>query len=70
MVMLEKATEVMGRFGIQDRNTEGQMVEDFAKRKEIAVVNTFFQKRQEHRVTYKNDVGAHRWTTFCIDDVT
>ena len=42
--------EVMGRFGIQDRNTEGQMVVDFAKRVEMAVVNTFFQKRQEHRV--------------------
>ncbi|KAK2891510.1 hypothetical protein Q8A73_017175 [Channa argus] len=45
---------VMGRFGLQDRNTEGQMVVDFAKRMEISVVNTFFQKRQEHRVTYKS----------------
>ena len=45
---------VMGRFGLQDRNTEGQMVVDFAKRMEMAVVNTFFQKRQEHRVTYKS----------------
>lgn len=46
--------EVMGRFGIQERNAEGQMVVDFAKRMEMAVVNTFFQKRQEHRVTYKS----------------
>ncbi|XP_053346567.1 craniofacial development protein 2-like [Clarias gariepinus] len=45
---------VMGRFGLQDRNVEGQMVVDFAKRMEMAVVNTFFQKRQEHRVTYKS----------------
>ncbi|KAK2917518.1 hypothetical protein Q8A73_004265 [Channa argus] len=45
---------VMGRFGLQDRNAEGQMVVDFAKRMEMAVVNTFFQKRQEHRVTYKS----------------
>ncbi|KAK2890506.1 hypothetical protein Q8A73_018806 [Channa argus] len=45
---------VMGRFGVQDRNAEGQMVVDFAKRMEMAVVNTFFQKRQEHRVTYKS----------------
>ena len=55
MVMLEKATddeEVTGKFGIQDRNTEGQMVVDFANRMEMAVVNTFFQKRQEHWVTY------------------
>lgn len=28
------------------------MVVDFAKRMEMAVVNTFFQKRREHRVTY------------------
>ncbi|KAK2918392.1 hypothetical protein Q8A73_002763 [Channa argus] len=53
---------VMGRFGLQDRNTEGQMVVDFAKRMEMAVVNTFFQKRQEHRVTL-------RWTTSCADVV-
>ncbi|KAE8278217.1 hypothetical protein D5F01_LYC23707 [Larimichthys crocea] len=46
--------EVMGRFGIQERNAEGQMVVDFAKRIEMAVVDTFIQKRQEHRVTYKS----------------
>ena len=31
------------------------MVVDFAKRMEVAVVNTFFQKRQEHRVTYESE---------------
>ncbi|KAF7655126.1 hypothetical protein LDENG_00060570, partial [Lucifuga dentata] len=46
--------EVMGKFGIQDRNAEGQMVVDFAKRTEMAVTNTFFQKKQEHTVTYKS----------------
>jgi exonuclease III len=46
--------EVMGRFGLMERNAEGQMVIDFAKRMEMAVVNTFYQKRQEHRVTYKS----------------
>ncbi|KAK2846462.1 hypothetical protein Q5P01_009461 [Channa striata] len=44
----------MGRFGVKDRNPEGQMVVDFAKRMEMAVVNTYFQKREEHRVTYKS----------------
>ncbi|XP_026231659.1 transmembrane protease serine 3 [Anabas testudineus] len=29
---------VMGRFGLQERNTEGHMVVDFAKRMEIAVI--------------------------------
>lgn len=35
--------EVMARFGIQERNTEREMVVDFAKRIEMDVVNTFFQ---------------------------
>ncbi|KAK3553380.1 hypothetical protein QTP70_003541 [Hemibagrus guttatus] len=37
--------EVMGKFGVKERNLEGQMVEDFAKRMDMAVVNTYFQKR-------------------------
>ncbi|KAK3510608.1 hypothetical protein QTP70_011823 [Hemibagrus guttatus] len=55
--------EVMGKLrklrklrkfpGVKERNLEGQMVVDFAKRMDMAVVNTYFQKREEHRVTYK-----------------
>ncbi|KAK3524491.1 hypothetical protein QTP70_029270 [Hemibagrus guttatus] len=48
--------EVMGKFGVKERNLEGQMVVDFAKRMDMAVVNTYFQKREEHKV----EVGAHR----------
>ncbi|XP_061661528.1 uncharacterized protein LOC133492816 [Syngnathoides biaculeatus] len=44
----------MGKYIIQERNFEGQMVVDFAKRMEMAVVNTYFQKREEHIVTYKS----------------
>ncbi|KAK3545192.1 hypothetical protein QTP70_001788 [Hemibagrus guttatus] len=46
--------EVMGKFGVKERNLEGQMVVDFAKRMDMAVVNSYFQKREEHRVTYKS----------------
>ncbi|KAK3564446.1 hypothetical protein QTP86_020385 [Hemibagrus guttatus] len=46
--------EVMGKFGVKERNLEGQMIVDFAKRMDMAVVNTYFQKREEHRVTYKS----------------
>ncbi|KAK3521658.1 hypothetical protein QTP70_014697 [Hemibagrus guttatus] len=46
--------EVMGKFGVKERNLEGQTVVDFAKRMDMAVVNTYFQKREEHRVTYKS----------------
>ncbi|KAK3530294.1 hypothetical protein QTP86_023917 [Hemibagrus guttatus] len=44
--------EVMGKFGVKERNLERQKVVDFAKRMDMAVVNTYFQK--EHRVTYKS----------------
>ncbi|KAJ8347031.1 hypothetical protein SKAU_G00284320 [Synaphobranchus kaupii] len=46
--------EVMGRYGVKKRNVEGQMVVDFAKRMGMAVVNTYFTKREEHRITYKS----------------
>ena len=46
--------EVIGRYGAKERNTEGQMVVDFAKRMGMAVVNTYFMKREEHRMTYKS----------------
>ncbi|KAK3539596.1 hypothetical protein QTP70_010249 [Hemibagrus guttatus] len=46
--------EVMGKFGVKERNLEGQMVVDFAKRMDMAVVNTYFQKREEHRMTYNS----------------
>ncbi|KAK3516091.1 hypothetical protein QTP70_005429 [Hemibagrus guttatus] len=46
--------EVMGKFGVKERNLEGQMVGQMAKRMDMAVVNTYFQKREEHRVTYKS----------------
>ncbi|KAK3575082.1 hypothetical protein QTP86_019739 [Hemibagrus guttatus] len=48
--------EVMGKFGVQERNREGQMVVDFAKRMDMAVVNTYFQKREEHRVITRVEV--------------
>ena len=71
MTMLEKETgekDVMGRFGIQGRNAKGQMVVDFAKKVEMPVVDTVFQKRQEHKVTYKSggrstSTDGCRWTT-------
>ena len=49
--------EVMGRFDIQGKNAEGQIVVDFVKRMEIARVNTFFQKRRKHKVTYKGGLA-------------
>ena len=39
---------------ISPMNREEQTMVDFAKRMKMARVNTFFQKRQEHKVTYKS----------------
>ncbi|KAK3525112.1 hypothetical protein QTP86_016485, partial [Hemibagrus guttatus] len=58
--------EVMGKFGVKERNLEGQMVVDFAKRMDMAVVNTYFQKREEHRVTYTS--GSRRTQVVLPDD--
>ena len=45
--------EIMGMYGAGTRNKEEWMVVDFAKRMDLAVVNTYFKKKDEHRVTYK-----------------
>ncbi|KAG2455670.1 CFDP2 protein, partial [Polypterus senegalus] len=44
----------MGRYGVKERNEEGQRIVDFAKRMDMAVVNTYFKKMEEHRVMYKS----------------
>ena len=46
--------EIMGRYGAGTRNKEGLMVVNFAKRMDLAIVNTYFKKKDEHRVTYKS----------------
>ena len=46
--------EVMGRYGAGTRNKEGSMVVDFGKRMDLAIGNTYFKKKDEHRVTYKS----------------
>ncbi|KAK3541672.1 hypothetical protein QTP86_000467 [Hemibagrus guttatus] len=38
----------------KERNLEGQTLVHFAKRMDMAVVNTYFQKSEEHRLTYKS----------------
>ena len=46
--------EIMGRYGAGTKNKEGLMVVDFGKRMDLAIVNTYFKKKDEHRVTYKS----------------
>ena len=46
--------EVMERYGAGTRNKEGSMVVNFGKKMDLAIVNTYFKKKDEHRVTYKS----------------
>ena len=46
--------EIMGRYRAGMRNKEESMVMDFAKRMNLAIVNTYFKKKDERRVTYKS----------------
>ena len=44
--------EIMGRYGAGTRNKEGSIVADFDKRMDLAIVDTYFKKKDKHRVTY------------------
>ena len=46
--------EIMGRYGAGTRNKEGSMVVDFAKKIDLAIVKTYFKKKDEYRMTYKS----------------
>ena len=46
--------EIMGRYGAGTRNKKGSMVVNFGKRMDLAIVNTYFKKKDEHRVKYKS----------------
>ena len=39
--------EMMGRYGAGTKNKEGSMVVDFGKRMDLAIVNTYFKKKDE-----------------------
>ena len=56
----------MGRYGAGTRNKEGSiMVVDFAKRIDLAIVNTYFKKKDEHRMMYKS--GGKKYTSRLYD---
>ena len=44
--------KIMGRYSARMRNKERSMVVDFGKRMDLAIVNTYFKKKDKHRVTY------------------
>ena len=46
--------EIMGRYGAGTRSKKGSMVVYFGKRMDLTIVNTYFKKKDEHRVTDKS----------------
>ena len=44
-----------GGGGAGDHNEEGERVTDFAMAFDLPIVNTFFEKRPNHVVTYKSE---------------
>ena len=46
--------ECMGKHELWKRNSEEQAVVEFAKRRELAITNTYFVKKPAHRVTYSS----------------
>ena len=46
--------EIMRRYGAGTRHKEGSIIVNFGKRMDLAIVNTYFKKKDEHRVTYKS----------------
>ncbi|XP_042861103.1 craniofacial development protein 2-like [Penaeus japonicus] len=49
---------VIGKYGYGARNDEGQAMVDFAHRTNMSVINTFYSKRESHKVTYTSG-GKH-----------
>ncbi|XP_064107935.1 uncharacterized protein LOC135216493 [Macrobrachium nipponense] len=45
---------VHGGYGIGERNPEGESLVDFAMSFNMAIVCTFFKKKREHLITYRN----------------
>ena len=52
--MVMKNVWVDTRHGLGRRNDEGQAVVDFATRMGLAITNTFFVKKQAHKITYSS----------------
>lgn len=57
-----------GGFGYGQVNKEGEQILDFAERHSLTIVNTNFQKKPEHIITYKF-AGRTSQIDFILSDV-
>ena len=47
----QNSEETIGRYGWGSRNREGQDLVEMLTRNQMVVVNSFFQKRESHKIT-------------------
>ena len=53
---------IIGSFGVGERNAEGRRILDFCLSQNLAVMNTFFKHRDSHKWTwYRYDSGRQRY---------
>ena len=54
MATWEVIERIHGGWGVGEKNEEGERITDFAMAFHLSIVNTFFEKRPTHLVTYKS----------------
>ncbi|KAL6575841.1 hypothetical protein OROHE_000312 [Orobanche hederae] len=60
---------VHGGFGFGDRNEAGNGILDFALAYDLGIMNTWFEKRDSHLVTYRNGGSASQIDFFLVRNV-
>ncbi|KAL6579441.1 hypothetical protein OROMI_009657 [Orobanche minor] len=60
---------VHGGFGFGDRNEAGNDILDFALAYDLGIMNTWFEKRDSHLVTYRNGGNASQIDFFLVRNV-
>lgn len=56
-----------GGFGFGKRNREGDTILDFATAHDLAIVNTYFKKKDEHLITFKSGNSKSQIDFFLVD---
>lgn len=59
-------SEIIGGFGIGERNDRGDRLLDFCAEKGLRIMNTYFRHAKRHKLTWNHPNGVHR---SCIDYV-
>ena len=58
----ETVEDIVGSFGIGERNPEGELLIDFCRRNNMSIMNTYFKHQESHTYTwyrYNNQTGTY-----------